>query len=204
MSSSCRIPHWRSHFYLTASARPNAGRSSRHGQSLCAYPLGIHRERNSFATPQRPIALRVQTRVELVWFYTFSAARPKASSSESRVLLTQERFRCRFVRWSLPVKVTRRSEKRGEKLAAFGRPALPKLLFWLLTSSKFTRHGAGGVSSLRGGQQPSFQLVEVRPASVFGGRVRLDNKVTWLILPVVICLSQRLSHACLSINNFIL
>ena len=24
--------------------------------------------------------------------------------------------------------------------------------------------------------------------------------VTWLILPVVICLSQRLSHACLSIN----
>ena len=28
--------------------------------------------------------------------------------------------------------------------------------------------------------------------------------VTWLILPVVICLSQRLSHACLSINNSIL
>ena len=26
------------------------------------------------------------------------------------------------------------------------------------------------------------------------------NVVTWLILPVVICLSQRLSHACLSIN----
>ena len=25
--------------------------------------------------------------------------------------------------------------------------------------------------------------------------------VTWLILPVVICLSQRLSHACLSVNN---
>ena len=28
--------------------------------------------------------------------------------------------------------------------------------------------------------------------------------VTWLILPVVICLSQRLSHACLSMNRFIL
>ncbi|GAA96377.1 hypothetical protein E5Q_03043, partial [Mixia osmundae IAM 14324] len=26
---------------------------------------------------------------------------------------------------------------------------------------------------------------------------------TWLILPVVICLSQRLSHACLSVNKFI-
>ena len=32
-----------------------------------------------------------------------------------------------------------------------------------------------------------------------------DGKVvTWLILPVVICLSQRLSHACLSINKFVL
>ena len=28
-------------------------------------------------------------------------------------------------------------------------------------------------------------------------------EATWLILPVVICLSQRLSHACLSINCFI-
>ena len=28
--------------------------------------------------------------------------------------------------------------------------------------------------------------------------------VIWLILPVVICLSQRLSHACLSINNSVL
>jgi hypothetical protein len=33
---------------------------------------------------------------------------------------------------------------------------------------------------------------------------KLTKTVTWLILPVVICLSQRLSHACLSINNFIL
>jgi hypothetical protein len=30
--------------------------------------------------------------------------------------------------------------------------------------------------------------------------VLLFTIVTWLILPVVICLSQRLSHACLSIN----
>ena len=28
--------------------------------------------------------------------------------------------------------------------------------------------------------------------------------VTWLILPVVICLSKRLSHACLSISTLIL
>ena len=33
--------------------------------------------------------------------------------------------------------------------------------------------------------------------------VGLYKKVTWLILPVVICLSQRLSHACLSTNIFV-
>ena len=39
---------------------------------------------------------------------------------------------------------------------------------------------------------------------------RMDNlydwkeEDTWLILPVVICLSQRLSHACVSINSFVL
>ena len=47
------------------------------------------------------------------------------------------------------------------------------------------------------------QSVEVHPSpGNFPGWS--DQKVTWLILPVVICLSQRLSHACLSINNFIL
>jgi hypothetical protein len=38
-------------------------------------------------------------------------------------------------------------------------------------------------------------------ASLLGS---LRKVVTWLILPVVICLSQRLSHACLSINKFVL
>ena len=32
-------------------------------------------------------------------------------------------------------------------------------------------------------------------------RTGRSRSVTWLILPVVICLSQRLSHACLSVNN---
>ena len=38
----------------------------------------------------------------------------------------------------------------------------------------------------------------------FLGTAFESKTVTWLILPVVICLSQRLSHACLSINCFIL
>jgi hypothetical protein len=36
------------------------------------------------------------------------------------------------------------------------------------------------------------------------GEQRELKILTWLILPVVIRLSQRLSHACLSINKFVL
>jgi hypothetical protein len=38
------------------------------------------------------------------------------------------------------------------------------------------------------------------PSPGFWGSL-VKKIVTWLILPVVICLSQRLSHACLSISN---
>ena len=40
-----------------------------------------------------------------------------------------------------------------------------------------------------------------RVTGVRGSLGRNVKIVTWLILPVVICLSQRLSHACLSISN---
>jgi hypothetical protein len=45
----------------------------------------------------------------------------------------------------------------------------------------------------------SFASLASRHALVLASMI-----ATWLILPVVICLSQRLSHACLSINCFIL
>jgi hypothetical protein len=45
------------------------------------------------------------------------------------------------------------------------------------------------------------QELDISPAPRAGGRPR-RTIVTWLILPVVICLSQRLSHACLSISNY--
>ena len=51
---------------------------------------------------------------------------------------------------------------------------------------------------------PSFGGVVSRSAAWSGfGRPSgpACKIVTWLILPVVICLSQRLSHACLSISN---
>ena len=44
----------------------------------------------------------------------------------------------------------------------------------------------------------------ILPKSRGRGQCSCHTIVTWLILPVVICLSQRLSHACLSINASIL
>ena len=49
------------------------------------------------------------------------------------------------------------------------------------------------------GKRPSLVRVLLEPLNRLWREV-----VTWLILPVVICLSQRLSHACLSINKFVL
>jgi hypothetical protein len=45
------------------------------------------------------------------------------------------------------------------------------------------------------------RLVTVSGLAVSGWQFIAVMVVTWLILPVVICLSQRLSHACLSISN---
>ncbi len=41
-------------------------------------------------------------------------------------------------------------------------------------------------------------LPAARPPSILRLVARTDEESIWLILPVVICLSQRLSHACLS------
>ena len=43
----------------------------------------------------------------------------------------------------------------------------------------------------------------VKPATPAPPPISFCTIVIWLILPVVICLSQRLSHACLSISNLI-
>ena len=59
------------------------------------------------------------------------------------------------------------------------------------------------INGSKGSHFSGFFLLTLRP---LGGCTRLFGVlrriVTWLILPVVICLSQRLSHACLSISNY--
>src|SRR5947207_9533995 len=72
----------------------------------------------------------------------------------------------------------------------------------LRTSSKGSEAGHDRTLTLRGhpvqgvgqGRSPHCVLV-----MTLGGWPPSLEVVTWLILPVVICLSQRLSHACLSI-----
>ena len=62
-----------------------------------------------------------------------------------------------------------------------------------------------GGSLVRSGAPRSRDSIP-RLRAVFGGQPLwhppIRVVVTWLILPVVICLSQRLSHACLSIGNY--
>ena len=94
----------------------------------------------------------------------------------------------------------------------------------LVQNSKAGSHrhvDEGGKVFSRGGRQPPdpdpnrFSVdcnapVPLSWAEVGGARMPTrpravdEETATWLILPVVICLSQRLSHACVSINSFVL
>ena len=47
-----------------------------------------------------------------------------------------------------------------------------------------------------------LHVVFISDVSKRGVHIYERTDQIWLILPVVICLSQRLSHACVSINNF--
>ena len=53
---------------------------------------------------------------------------------------------------------------------------------------------------------PSIRMTLATPSTSCGidAGPKSRKNATWLILPVVICLSQRLSHACVSINSFVL
>jgi hypothetical protein len=72
-----------------------------------------------------------------------------------------------------------------------------------------TRDGARCCKARRDGSWSGSPLaITTLPALLVGARVRPAHAGphgtvdTWLILPVVICLSQRLSHACLSISTY--
>ena len=72
-------------------------------------------------------------------------------------------------------------------------------------SLSFGSGGASGLGDRASVRPPTFETILGPPGGPFDGPGsvpgRQNTVVTWLILPVVICLSQRLSHACLSISN---
>jgi hypothetical protein len=66
-------------------------------------------------------------------------------------------------------------------------------------------YGASGTRGWAAIRRGPTCTVTLTSATLRGGDRSLRRRfriVTWLILPVVICLSQRLSHACLSISNY--
>ena len=79
------------------------------------------------------------------------------------------------------------------------------------TDGGTSRRGGGSVAAPRErrspvapGRSPFYARVAPWPREGPGGEARASRLriATWLILPVVICLSQRLSHACLSISTY--
>ena len=67
-----------------------------------------------------------------------------------------------------------------------------------VSSLSLLGYTTASVPPFRGGDQGRATGWGFRVLSLPG----ITTVVTWLILPVGICLSQRLSHACLSISNY--
>ena len=119
--------------------------------------------------------------------------KPVVSSSLWRpwsLLLPSDKENCAWNLWD-----------RGTRWVLVVAPFHASFFFWLILGCNFNS-STGLMNSLVCKQK--WPLVPIS-----SGRVLLCIRVkwivvTWLILPVVICLSQRLSHACLSINNFVL
>ena len=86
---------------------------------------------------------------------------------------------------------------RGVRRGPFGEPGLFHGSIGDTLHCSFASYASTSGKEGSGPSQP-FGLKDINGALLF------LEEVTRLILPVVICLSQRLSHACLSINNFIL
>ena len=94
----------------------------------------------------------------------------------------------------------------------FGRPSRPLLSYIRFFRGVLYCIGSGGEVSL--GSRVVFRLALGSPVDFDLSSPRVSqshwsliccpivSKAIWLILPVVICLSQRLSHACLSSHCF--
>ena len=80
----------------------------------------------------------------------------------------------------------------------------PRSVIQKVTSAKLMRGRMSKPPATNSLDEISFPRLRVMRCSHCALFQKNISAATWLILPVVICLSQRLSHACLSINDFIL
>jgi hypothetical protein len=152
---------------------------------------GKHRESHRLASPcpcSAPFGF--VRRLSAAWFASLAL---KARPSES--FLPRLPWVLYFVTMGCLEKVTRNPKRWSARPPLWRR--VRSLCTLLGTTTYKTPSGFGPAFCVR-------PVLGVRAFTRARTRFRPDQKVTWLILPVVICLSQRLSHACLSINNFIL
>jgi hypothetical protein len=181
--------------------------SSRNDEKFVCLPDGHPYEYNNFVSPSRTICSpRFRPRFELmlcVWLLTPSVRLRKAARN---IYLFR---RCCFYRGFAQWDVTRwTKESLGPKPSKsmenfFSLFYTPSMLYPVSCVSQRQKGAVCTVVWVFQRRPPcsSWPHVMFPPVGTAG---KLTKTVTWLILPVVICLSQRLSHACLSINNFIL
>ena len=132
----------------------------------------------------------------------------------SRPVVSAVRRRARGVRSLHPRAICRSQPPpaRATRLEPLRVGLVSRGLVGAIGWSSASSPGAPGLPRRPGASLRPFLISQLSPPSAGGlgppdGRASCrssgvpDKLVIWLILPVVICLSQRLSHACLSISN---
>ena len=148
--------------------------------SLCRYPMGKHINEQSGQDAAGASAFKQLRGRRLAW---------RPTRREVCWLQSQQGLRAAGLGREKDTAGPRGKAVQGaSECWSLGLPCMPQ------SSSQETVAGA------RTGRTNGRARRALRKKQRAGG----PHGATWLILPVVICLSQRLSHACLSINCFIL
>ena len=170
-------------------------------KNLYAYPLGKHRESNRFASPcpcSAPCPILWDHR--LSWSSGLHRWLPRHALRKALFCLCLHKLLRCLCYDELP----RKGHKKPKEMERTSRILCVASALFATLLLVHLRTTPRGPNRLQLRVRPG--VVRFRSLNGVWAWIPLgpDPKVTWLILPVVICLSQRLSHACLSINNFIL
>ena len=132
------------------------------------------------------------------WGQALAGSRPSRRDRAKGILLL--RGACHSPGWVHTPMGSAADRPLGNSAGATGWPRAPDA--WALSALMSRAPGrAVRRSDLTTTPPPPVSTGGGRPRGALRGPSAGFRIVTWLILPVVICLSQRLSHACLSISN---